>query len=263
MKYKLIAIDLDGTLLDKEGAIIPSAKEAIQRVVVRGMMVTLATGRMYRPTNRFARELQLRDPIICYQGALIREPDHKDVLWHKPLPVVMAQEIIDQVRRLGVHQYVFVDDEMYVEEIKEKDLWYAERNSVELNLVDDLMTLLKSPPTEIAARGEPEAIDRMIAHLKAYFGESLLVCKVHSSFCEIAHPESGKGNALKYLAERLGVEQGQVIAIGDGPNDVSMLKWAGLGIAIGDAPEEIKAAADLVVDADGSLAQTMEELLEM
>ncbi len=265
MKYRLIAIDLDGTVVNREGTIIQSAKKAVQHAVDSGIKVTLATGRMYQPSNRFAQELGLSVPLICYQGALIREPFNGNVIWHKPLSVPIARKVIETARQMGTHQYVYVDDEMYVEEIIEKDEWYAQRNGVELNLVEDFLTFLKRQPTLIAARGEPVEIDRLIAHLNASFGSGLLVTKVHSSFCEIGHPTSGKGNALKYLAKLLGIEQSQTVAVGDGPNDISMLKWAGLGIVIGNAPEEVTTAADWVVGTEtrDGFAQAMEKLLDM
>ena len=265
MKYRLIAIDLDGTVVNPEGTIIPSAKEAIQRVIDSGMKVTLATGRMYQPSNRFAQELGLSVPLICYQGSLIREPFNGNVLWHKPLSLLTARKVIEIARQMGTHQYVYVDDKMYVEEIIEKDQWYAQRNGVELNLVEDFLTFLKRKPTEIAARGKPMEIDRLITQLNANFGSSLVVTKVHSSFCEIGHSTSGKGNALRYLAKFLGMEQSQTVAVGDGPNDISMLKWAGLGIVIGSAPEEVTTAADWVFGTEtrDGFAQAMEKLLDM
>lgn len=263
MKYKLIAIDLDGTVINQEGKVIPSARAAVQNAIAAGIKVTLATGRMYRPSNRFAQELGLSDPLICYQGALIREPDDKATLWHKPLSVPLAREITEQIRRIGTHQYLYINDELFVENTHEKDAWYAERNGVPLNVVSDLLSVLKQEPTEIAARGDAAHIDRLIAHLNDYFGKSLIVTKVHSMFCEIVSPESGKGNALKHLAGLMGIEQSETVAIGDGPNDISMLKWAGLGIVIGSAPEEVKAVADWVVDSCGDgFAQAIEELLE-
>lgn len=263
MKYRLIAIDLDGTVINKEGIIIPSAREAIQRAIARGVKVTLATGRMYQPSNCFAEELSISVPLICYQGAMIREPGNGEILWHKPLSLPMARKVIAEIRQLRVHQYVYIDSEMYVEEIGEKDLWYAQRNGVELNLVDDLTALLKKRPTEIAARGEPAEIDRLVAHFSACFGSGVIVNKVHASFCEIAHPRSGKGNALKFLAKQLSIPQSQTVAIGDGPNDISMLKWAGLGIVIGDAPDEVKAAADWVIDTgtEDGFAEAITQLL--
>jgi Cof subfamily protein (haloacid dehalogenase superfamily) len=263
LKYQLIAIDLDGTVLNKEGVIIPSAKEAIQRVLAKGVEVTLATGRMYQPSNRFAEELGISLPLICYQGAMIREPGNGEILWHKPLSLPMARKVITETRQLGVHQYVYIDDEMYVEEIGEKDLLYAQLNYVELNLVNDLTVLLKKRPTGIAARGEPAEIDRLMSRFNVYFGSRVIVNKVHASFCEIAHPKSGKDNALEYLANLLGIPQQQTVAIGDGPNDISMLKWAGLGIVIGNAPDEVRQAADCVVDigTQDSFAEAITQLL--
>ncbi len=265
MKYQLIAIDLDGTIINQDGDIIPSAQKAIQQAINKGMKITLATGRMYQPSNCFARELGITIPLICYQGALIREPDNRNVLWHQPLSTTIARKVIKEVRQMGTHQYVFVDDEMYVEEIIERDLWYAQRNGVELHLVEDLFAFLKKPPTEIAARGEPAEIEHLVGHLNASFSSSLLVTKVHSSFCEIAHPASGKGNALKYLARLLGIKQSQTVAIGDSANDISMLQWAGLGIVVGSAPAEVNAVADWIIDTDteDSFAQAMERLLHI
>lgn len=265
LKYRLIAIDLDGTIINKEGEIFPNAKKVIQRAIEMGVKVTIATGRMYRPSSRFARELGLTAPIICYQGALIREPYGGNVLWHKPLSVDTAREVIDKIRQIGVQQYVYIDDEIFVEEITEKALWYAQRNDVKLNLVGDLVTSLEKQPTEIAARGEPEEIDRLTDHLKVLFGRCLLVTKSYPTFCEIGHPSSGKGIALKRLAKLLGVERSQTVAIGDGPNDLSMLKWAGLGIVTGTAPQEVIAAADWVIETEtgDGLTRAIETLLNM
>jgi hypothetical protein len=263
LKYKLIAIDLDGTVINQDGKIIPSAKIAVQDALRAGIKVTLATGRMYQPSNGFAQELGLSDPLICYQGALIREMNDGAVLWHKPLPIPLAREIIEQIRLIGVHKYLYINDELFVEDAHPKDAWYAERNSVALNVVSNLLTMLKKEPTEMAARGEPGQIDRLIAHLNDHFGKRIIATRIHSQFCEIVSPESGKGNALEYLSGLLGIKQSQTVAIGDGFNDITMLKWAGLGIVVGSAPEEVKAAADWVVDSCGDgFAQAIQELLE-
>lgn len=265
MKYRLIAIDLDGTLINREGIILSSSKRAIQHAIDHRIKVTLATGRMYQPSARLAQELGLSIPIICYQGALIRELCDKKVLWHKPLSVPIAREVIKQVRQTSLHLYLYVDDELYVEEITERAQWYAQHNKITLNLVEDLTVFLERPPTEIVGWGEPADIDRLITRLNTDFGADLLVTKSYPYFCEIGHPASGKGNALKYLAKLLGIEQNQTVAIGDSPNDISMLQWAGLGIAVGTAPEEVTAAADWVVDAGtgDSFALAVEKLLNI
>ena len=248
MKYRLIALDLDGTVVNREGALVAGSREAVQRAVATGLTVTLATGRMYRPSNRFAAELNISAPLICHQGALVREPGDGETLWHMPLPASLARRLIAGIREEGVHQYCFIDGAIYVEERREDDLRYAHQNGVELRLVDDLAMLSERQPTEIAARGESAEIDRLVARMRVNFGTEVTVNKVHSSFCEVVHAGAGKGNGLKYLAERLGVPQSQTVAIGDSPNDISMLEWAGLGIAVGDAPDEVRASADWVVD---------------
>ena len=265
LKYRLIAIDLDGTIINKEGGIFPYAKKAIRRAVDIGMKITIATGRMYRPSNRFAKELGLSAPIICYQGALIQEPCDGSVLWHKPLSLDTAEEVINKIRQTGVQQYVYIDDEIFVEEITEIALWYAKRNNVKLNLVADLATSLEKQPTAIAALGEQEQIDRLTDDLKDFFKSRLLVTKSYPTFCEIGHPSSGKGVALKHLAKLLDVEQHETVAIGDGPNDISMLEWAGLGIVIGTAPQEVIAAADWIIETEtgDGFTQAIETLLNM
>jgi Cof subfamily protein (haloacid dehalogenase superfamily) len=263
-KYRLVAIDLDGTIVDRDGAIIRGAAEAIRSVLARGIAVTLATGRMYQPTSRFAAELNISVPLICYQGALIREPRDGEVLWHKPLPGSLARSVLDQIRCEGLHRYAYIDGAIYVEQRREDDSRYARHNGVELHLVDDLVALLERQPTELAARGDAAEVESLMARIRMTCGADVIVNKIHTSFCEIAHGESGKGNALKYLAGWLGVPQSQTVAIGDSPNDVSMLEWAGLGIVVGDAPSEVRAAADWVVSngAEDSFSEAIARLLD-
>lgn len=264
LKYRLVALDLDGTVVSRDGTIFPGAREAIQRILARGLRVTLATGRMYQPANRFAEHLNISAPLICHQGALIREPGNGEVLLHMPLPSPLARSVIVELREERVHRYAYFDDAIYVEERREDDIRYALHNGVELHLVDDLMLLLDREATEIAARGEAAQIDRLVTRVRASFGSQVIVNKIHGSFCEIAHFRSGKGNALKYVAARLGIPQSQTVAIGDSPNDVSMLEWAGLGIAVGDAPAEVRASADWVIDqgTEESFCEAVAQLLD-
>ena len=263
LKYRLVALDLDGTVIDREGVVVAGAREAIRDLLERGLRVTLATGRMYQPTNRFAEHLGISAPLICHQGALIREPGHGEVLSHVPLTALLARRVIAELREAGVHRYAYADGAIYVEQERENDIRYARHNGVELRLVDDLVEIAGRQPTEIAARGEPAAIDYVVGRLRERCDSEVIVGKIHASFCEIASARSGKGNALRFVAERLGVRQDQVVAIGDSPNDVSMLKWAALGIAVGDAPPEVRASADWVIDHSGgdSFARAIGRLL--
>jgi len=264
LRYRLVAIDLDGTIVNKDGTIIDGATKAIRLLFARRIDVTLATGRMYQPASRYAEELRLSAPLICYQGALIREPRGGRVLWHRPLPASLARRVLVEMRDEGLHRYAYIAGGIYVEQAREDDSRYARSNGAELHLVDDLTELLERRPTELAARGDAAEVESLIARVRARCGADVIVNKIHTSFCEVAHGESGKGKALKYLAERLGVPQSQTVAVGDSPNDVSMLEWAGLGIEVGDAPAEVRAAADWVVDngAEDSFGEAIARLLD-
>ena len=124
---------------------------------------------------------------------------------------------------------------------------------------------MSKPPTKISIWGEPPNIDAAAARLTASFGPALLVTKTFPTFCELGHPGSGKGNALKHLAGLLGIGQAQTVAVGNGPNDVDMLEWAGLGIAVAATPQEVIAAADWVIDPQSgdSLSQVVDRLVRM
>ncbi len=115
------------------------------------------------------------------------------------------------------HRYAYIDGGIYVEQRREEDSRYTRHNGVELHLVDDLMVLPERQPTELAARGKAAEVESLMARNRISCGPDVIVNKIHTSFCEIAHGESGKGNALKYLAERLGVPQSQTMVIGDSP----------------------------------------------
>ncbi len=266
MKYKLIALDLDGTIVHEDGDISAVDREIIQRAIGAGIMVTIATGRMYRPSAHSARELGIKIPLICYQGSLIKDAWGGKELWHRLLPLQIARQVIGIIRRMSLLSYFYLDDELYLDEVTERVEAYARRNHIEYRFVDDMIASLIKRPTEIVARGEPEKIARLALELEAEFNSRLLVTRSLSTFCEIGHPGSGKGKALEHLARYLGVERDQTVAIGDSMNDISMLQWAGLGIAMDpNSPRQVLDAADWVVDRDSgdSFRLIMEKLLDM
>jgi len=262
LNYKLIAIDLDGTIV-KDTTVIPSARKAIHHAIARGMAVVLATGRIYQPANTFAVELGISHPIICNQGALIKVPNYGDTIWHKPLTIPSARSVIEITRQIDAHKYVYLNNMIFVEEDHIRDQRYAQVHNVRIQIVDDLMTILSQRPTGIAVLDEMEKIDQFISDLRAKFNSKLVASKVHSSFCEVVHSDAGKGKALKYLAGIMGIDRSQTVAIGDSANDIGMLQWAGLGIAVGNVHDEVRDAADWVIDTqdEHSFAEAMDRVL--
>jgi Cof subfamily protein (haloacid dehalogenase superfamily) len=263
--YKLLALDLDGTLIGNNLTISPRTKYAISQLMARGVTVTIATGRMFQSTLPFAKELNISAPIICYQGAMVGNPVTGQILSHLPVPLPLAKQVIEAVRKEGLHINAYLDDELYVDHINEEASLYSIISKVAAHPVGNLLTYLDRDPTKLVVIGKHSQIDQITSKLGNKFGSALYVAKSYDRFCEVAHPDCGKGRALEQLAAELGIDQSETIAIGDNPNDVDMLEWAGMGIAMTNGTDEAKKAADWItgsIDEDG-VAQAIEKFFNL
>lgn len=238
---------MDGTLVNREGAIPSATIAAIKLAMSQGVQVTLATGRMFRSAASCARQLGISIPIISYQGSLVADPLSGKILQHFPMPIPVVKEAIELARQAPVHLNVYIDDELYVDEVTDGLKRYAERNGVEAHLVTDLVACLTKEPTKLMAWGDPKELDKVYLLLKDNLSSRCLITRSYPTLCEVGQADTGKGNALKFLTRLLGVEQRETVAVGDGFNDLDMIEWAGLGVVIDTAPEEVKAMADWVV----------------
>ena len=265
MPYRLIALDLDGTLKASGEGISERVAAAVGRALAAGAVVTIATGRMFRSTRPFALELGLSAPIICYQGALVGDPLSGRVLWHRTMPLDLARRVIVEARAAGMHLNVFVGEEYYVEDLSEVAERYSTVAGIPVHPVGDMLEFLDREPIKIVVRGDEAQTEDFVGHVRSVFGETLSVCKSFPTFCEIGHPDALKSKALAWLAARLGVARQDTLAIGDSPNDIDMLEWAGLGVAIaGSAPEVVAAADRLAPGGPGDgVAGLIEEMLSL
>jgi Cof subfamily protein (haloacid dehalogenase superfamily) len=209
--------------------------------------VIVVTGRMFKSVLPFLQAAELDDPVICYQGALVADPVTGEFLRHIPIPLPAAHEALDAVIEAGFHINAYVDDELYVAAATPEAHAYADLNRVEMHVVGDLREWLHEPPTKLVAVGDPDALTELENLLKPRFAGTLFVSKSLPHFLEFAHPDVNKGAGLTFLAERLGFTPEQTVACGDGENDRELLDWAGFGVAVANAHEEILARADLVV----------------
>jgi len=225
----------------------PRTIAAIERVRAAGTHVIVVTGRMFRSVRPFLAAAQLDDPVVCYQGGLVADPLTGEFLRHVPIPVPDAQEALAAVMEAGFHVNAYVDDELYVAAPTKEAHAYADLNKVEMHVVGDLREWLTEPPTKLVAVGDPHALDELEDVLKPRFAGKLFVSKSLPHFLEFAHPDVNKGSGLTFLAERLGFSAEDTVACGDGENDRELLDWAGFGVAVANAHEEILARADLVV----------------
>jgi Cof subfamily protein (haloacid dehalogenase superfamily) len=209
--------------------------------------VIVVTGRMFQSVRRYLEAAALDDPVVCYQGALIADPVTGAWLRHVPIPLPPAHEALDAVIEAGFHMNAYANDELYVAEPTPEAHAYADLNQVQMHVVGDLRKWLREPPTKLVAVGDPDALDALEAELKPRFADRLFVSKSLPHFLEFAHPDVNKGAGLTYVAERLGFTAAETVACGDGENDRELLDWAGFGVAVANAHEDVLARADLVV----------------
>ena len=253
-RFRLVALDVDGTVKPRNGPITPGVREAIARTLARGVEVTLATGRMFPSVLPFARELGLTAPVICLGGSCLRDPRTGATLFQQGIPLALAREVIAAGRERGLSVCAYVGDSLLVERVDPDSPFSGYVARARAEVVPDLLERLTADPGHMAVVSDEVRTRGLVRELRDVFGERLAVTSGHPLLAEIDHPSVSKAVALASLAERLGVEREQVIAVGDDWNDIPMLDYAGLGVAMGDATPEVLAAADVVAptaDEDG------------
>ena len=256
---RLIALDLDGTVVGPDREIRPRVRGAVGEAMARGVEVVIVTGRMYRSALRFATLLGLRAPLVCYQGAYVREIPRNgssgDVLRHTPLPLATAREAILWARARGLHPHVNLDDRLLMQADDPAAQDYERALGVGAEFVPDLLAALRRAPTKVLAVGTSPLPEQLLPEARATFQGRAEVTVSHPEYLEWTARGVHKGRGLAWLARRVGVPLGQVMAIGDQYNDLELLARVGHGVAMGDAPPAVQSAARYVTasfEADGA-----------
>jgi len=242
MTYRLLALDLDGTVVEQDLTISPGVKDAVERVLEKGVVVTLATGRVFGSALPCAQELGIRAPIISSQGAMIRAP-RKRPLAEWTIPLALAQRLIAVAREAEVKVSAYVGDTLCLEG---QSPWLYP-SSVEVRVVEDISSSLPGEPHKIRFEGDEGVIRALESLLSEQFQGLLNLARPDPFSLQATHPQASKGQGLAYLARHLGIPRQEVMAIGDYDNDVDMVAWAGLGVAVGNASPRLLAVADEIV----------------
>ena len=262
-RFRLIALDVDGTIRDRERQISSRTRSAIRRVRDNGAYVTLATGRTFLSALNASTDLGLTCPIITFQGAHVAKPNG-DLLWHTPLTREMTVVALDALAdRDEFEVMAYYGNDIFVVEMSEWAEDYGQRNSIPIRVVDQ-DEIRSGPMTRLVVRGDDDAIETLEIELNDRFDGALYVTRSLSYFCEILHPDAGKDKAIGWLCEHLDISPSDTLAFGNGYNDIQMLSTAGLGVAVdGGVPQAI-AAADLVAPSmeDDGVARVLEYLLD-
>ncbi len=242
----------------------PRTRAAIAAARAAGIHVVLVTGRMFQTVRRYAREAGIDDPVVCYQGAVVADPVTGRWFRHVPIPLALARETIAAVNAEGFGLNCYVDDELYVAEITPEAKRYADFQDLELHPVGDLLEWLDQPPTKLVVIDDPKVLDGLKRRMLERFDGRLYISTSLPYFLEFASPDVTKASGMKFLAEHVGFTVERTVAFGDGENDIELVEWAGYGVAVGNAHQLVKHAADFVcpsVDEEG-VAQVLEAYLD-
>jgi len=265
---RLVALDLDGTLVDDALEIRPRTLAAISGAVARGVKVSIVTGRMTTSAIRFARQLGLVDPVVGYQGAIIRAMSPAErglgkLLLHRPLAAAATREAIEYSRSIGLSPHVNHLERFIIQSDDPGADDYSKFLGGRAVLTDDLIGWVRHPVSKVISVAGTRVADGVLDAARERFAGRAEVTISHPRFLEFLRPGVSKGVAVAWLARRAGVPLSSVLAIGDQFNDLEMIEGVGHGAAMPHAPGPVLAAGRYVAPplADEGAAELIERLV--
>jgi Cof subfamily protein (haloacid dehalogenase superfamily) len=251
MAIKLIAIDIDGTLINSKHEITPFTKEVIRNVRKEGVKVVLCTGRPFLGAQRYVKELGLDlqvEYLITYNGALVQNTYTKETIHHIGLSGKDYKRVAKLADEIGTY-FLAQDFASIYTSNRDMSRYFGHASYFtsmpilyrKLEEIDE-----KDEFTKMLFTDEPDRLDAAIAKIPSQFYEEFTIFKSEPHYCEILNRHASKGRAVHNLATSLNISQQEVMAIGDHPNDLDMVQYAGIGVAMGNAVDEVKNIADYI-----------------
>lgn len=244
---KMIATDIDGTILKWGLDFSPAMKKCVKRLKDAKVKMVLVTGRMHCATLPVAKELGLDTPIISYQGGLIRTLDG-ETLFQETLNEDYAKEIIQWARENDIHINLYLDDKLYVEHDNEIVKSYTDGKFIDYTVCsfDDLE--IKNVNKILAIDlNDPEKVTGWVNLLREKYPD-LYIVKSTPYFCEIGSQDAKKSKGVHFLCHMWGIKPEDVLTIGDQNNDIDLVQCGGIGVAMGNGTQELKDCADFITD---------------
>ena len=257
MDYKLICIDMDGTLLNDIKTISERNIKAIRLAYDKGVRIAVCTGRIFTSAESFSDLLGVKSPVIAANGAYIREKDRDEVIYNASIGVEKCKKLLSVFRKYDIYPHFYTNETIFTENVEYSSHFYEATNKtlrkdkqIKVVLVEDWDGIFNKYEAEIfKAIGIDSDIEKIRkAKISIRDMNEFEVVSSHFDNFEVTGKGVSKGNAVKVLADYYGIDSKQVICIGDSENDLSMIKYAGLGIAMGNADENVKEAAEYITD---------------
>lgn len=265
MDIKLLVCDLDDTLINDESGVTDRALNAINKVRENGIKVAIATGRMHFSAFPYAKTMDIVEPIISYNGALIKHVDSDEVLLHLPVKYDAAIEVLQFAKDENRFIQYYTDSGYYVKNHSDESDWYGQRTGTRaVETGEDLIKSLDFDPTKLLMMGKDKKDTlRLCKIAEEKFKEKLNITRSSDTYIEFNHIDASKGNACDFLAKHYGYNLSNVMSIGNGGNDVDMIKRTGVGVAVMNAVDEAKNVADYICPSqeDDGAAEAIEKYL--
>ena len=246
MSIKLVATDLDDTLLRSDLTISDRTVKTVQTAMNKGVIVTVATGRMFCSALPHAQRLGVNVPLITYNGALIKEAQTGKVLYERPLEESTAAKILALSRAKGWYIQSYLDDVLHVAVLNDNAQRYIKIARVTPVVDGDAFFANPGRPHKMVLIASANEMPGIQAEMSRIFGDELHITSSKPTLLELLHPDVCKGKAISFLAGHYGIKQEETMAIGDSYNDIEMIRYAGCGVAVANAIAPVREAANVV-----------------
>lgn len=252
-KYKMLCLDIDGTLLNSNNKISSKTRQAINILSnEKDVRVVLVSARMPKGIDFLQKELDIKEPIICYSGSLLLDKNYKTIS-QKYIKFDIGSKIINEAKKNNIHISLYNDNEWIIEKMDKWAQIEADITGIAPKLAS-FNSIGECGINKILLIEEPDKIKAINKKLNESFGDCLNIYQSKPTYLEIMSKSVSKTSAIKQLINIYGIDVSEVVAVGDNYNDMDMLKFAGVGIAMGNAPDEVKKVSDGVTlsnDEDG------------
>lgn len=253
--YQLLVSDIDGTLIEGSNIVAKPVIEAVNKLVDKGRHFAIATGRLYPGGRLIFDQFGCDGYLVACNGAIVKHVGTDEIVDHTPIPKALAKTVITTLKSFGVYFHIYTENGMVSEKFDHTLAAYAKglkfipgSENFTIEIVHDIMTIFdRENVYKIGCKYDGSAeSEKVVDALKAISGTE--VVQSHATLFDVMVEGVSKGEGIKHLAEKLGFTIEEVVAVGDNANDMEMLQTAGLGVAMMNANDDVKAVADEVTD---------------
>ena len=263
MDIKLIACDMDGTLLTSDKKISPRTRAAIRKSIEAGKIFLIATGRMFISARPYAESLELDVPLVTYNGALVKGSQSGKVFFEHKMKSETAQEVLRFCKEKGYYLQYYINDDVCVEKGNEFSEYYGRVQNIPIREVGPELYDMQEAPYKLLVISPMEEAAKVRADFQDHFGDKLDIYNSQPNFLELMEPGINKWKAVKAVAEHFHIKAEEIMCLGDSNNDYDMVANAGVGVAVANATEKVLEAAKIITasnDNDG-VALVLESFL--